>query len=200
MRELPCRFAVFCLLCASFFHQPAFGQLIVHPGPLDIWIDRDGLTTIVNQTTEAFRFDGYQFISPLGRLDPEGWISFEESLGLDPLGTIATIGFHGFAEANPTVFALGELSASIGATLQPGASWEIGRPFGNPPFFHDAIWEYTNPDGVGDEGPIIRRCVSFCIPEPSSFVLAAVGLVAMFIMARRQRSRQKHETLQRAKP
>ncbi len=146
---------------------------------------------IENLDTSAIRFDGYSLQSPSGGLEPEGWTSFEKSFVADPLTAIATLGIHGFAEANPTEFALSELSAGTGATLQPGTRWSIGHPFRNNNFPNDVIFQYTDPDGVVGGGVQQALCIRpFCIPEPSSFVLAAVGVVAMHVITRRQR--RKH--------
>ncbi len=127
---------------------------------LQLLARQDGTIYIANPGTVPFRFDGYQFSSASGILDPAGWVSLAQSFAEDPAATSAALGVHGmFTAGNPSQNSLAEISGGVGATLQPGARWSIGKPFGEAPAgssvfdftatrVRGVVFEFVNADGV----------------------------------------------------
>ncbi len=152
---------------------------------LQILVELDGTAVIENVGTEALRFDGYTIASANGVLSPGDWVSLTDSFAADPLGAIAALGVHGMATANPSENNLSELSAGTGATLQPGASWGIGSPFGaGNTNWDDATFEYTDPDGIAGGGTQPGDIV--LVPEPGTWALAALAFLGLAAIRRRK--------------
>ncbi len=169
-------------ICLSWLAPPAKAQLML------LW-DVGRNFEIVNVGAEALRFDGYSIHSPPGNLEPEHWISLEESFAADSVKALATLGLHEMSPVSSTRFNLAESSMGNGATLQPGASWGIGQPFGPEATLGEicagTTFEYTDADGVVGGGT--QAGDVFCIPEPSSLLLALAGLLGCRLLPRRAR-------------
>jgi hypothetical protein len=160
---------------------------VASASPLMIWIDVDGTAYLYNTTSSPISFDGYQIASETHRLDPAGWKSIADYVaGGQITDVIAALGAGGlaFGEANPGPGNLAELNLGGVGTLRPGAKFAIGKPF----------LDWQNPDATGDffyklsgrpNDPIMYALAGDIVPEPSTFLLAALaGLALLAFRAR----------------
>lgn len=165
-----------------------FGEAAKAGAPLTLWIDPDGTSYIQNTTASAISFDGYQIASETNDLDPARWNSISDQAAANPLDVIAQLGAGalGFGEANPGAGNLAELNVAGIATLQGGAKFAIGKPFGFGGFtveFFSKVAGSVN-GGVSD----IVIVPPLTGPEPSTFVLAALaGACLVAVRVRRAR-------------
>ncbi len=145
---------------------------------LRLLVDVDGTTYFQNIGAQPLRFDAYAIRSPSGRLDPFGWISFQDSFVNDPLEAIRNLQVHGLEPTGRTRFRLSESSNGAGAVMQPGARWSIGHPFEQDEVPPDLQFEFSNSGNTGGspfqmDGGIVR------IREPSDPNMAGVDLTRL---------------------
>ncbi len=164
------------------FSSPASAQLQL------IWeVDRS--FAIENVGAVPLRFDSYSIRSEDGHLQPELWVSLEDSFAADSAKALATLGLHEMSPVSSTRFNIAESSMGNGATLQPGAIWEIGRPFGLAATFEEVCFgttfEYNDVDGVVGGGTQAGDVI--CFPEPSSLLLVLAGLPLGLLLRRQTR-------------
>ncbi len=153
---------------------------------LQIWVDIDGSTYLQNTTAGPLSFDGYQIASESNRLNPAGWKSIADYVaGGEIAEVIAALGPGGltFGEANPSPANLAELNLGGAGTLQGGAKFYIGKPFvpGSSACYGDFDFFYklnTSPNSIPGNP-------AFCIPEPSTFLLAALAGTGLLAFRRR---------------
>jgi hypothetical protein len=157
---------------------------------LTLLIDPDGTTYIKNTTAGAISFDGYQIASETNGLDPVNWNSISDQVAANPLDVIALLGAGAltFGEANPNAGNVAEVNLGGAATLQGGAKFAIGKPFGFGGFEVE-FWAKrpTSPNTLPGEIVVVPPLEG---PEPSTFVLAALAgacLVAFRVRSARAR-------------
>ncbi|MFO0899696.1 MAG: hypothetical protein U0836_19890 [Pirellulales bacterium] len=165
------------------------GQAARAVSDLTLLIDPDGTTYIKNTTAGAISFDGYQIASETNALDPAHWNSISDQAAANPLDVIGLLGAGAltFGEANPGAGNLAELNLGGAATLQGGATFAIGKPFGFGGFEVE-FWAKRF-GGGSTEGDIVI-VPPLTGPEPSTFVLAALaGACLVAIRVRSSRAR-----------
>lgn len=108
--------------------------------------------------------------------------SISDQLAGDPQNVFAKLGADAaaFEENAHTANTLSELTIAGGATLQPHRYFAIGRP----------LLDGANPEAVADffyslAGDPTERWGDIWIPEPSSFLLAALAGVGLLAFRRR---------------
>ena len=153
--------------------------------PLALWIDPDGTTYLYNTTDAPISFDGYQIASETNRLDPVGWKSIADYVAGGQISEVLSqlgAGALTFGEANPGPGNLAELNLGGAGTLQAGQKFYLGKPFGDGGYFVDFFFKSgTGPDGPPQNPIFIPR-----IPEPTTFVLAALAGPGLLAVARRK--------------
>ena len=170
------RLLTLILISSSAICDSACGQ-----ARIELHIEADGSTSFFNPGGESVSFDGYTIACEPGCLDPVGWVSISDAVAADLLGVIGSLGSGAvaFGEANPQQGNLSELNISGGATLQPGASWALGRPIAGTPSETNrlALTGALTLTMSSVDGTRIDTCVGpACIPEPSTVVLAVLAL------------------------
>jgi hypothetical protein len=153
--------------------------------PLEIWIDSDWTAFLYNTTGAPISFDGYQIATEDGKLDPAGWKSISDYVADGAItDVIAALGPGGltFGEANPGPGNLAELNLGGVGTLQGGAKFSIGKPFGDGGYLVSFFYKIGgSPSGTpGDTFFVPPR-----IPEPSTFLLAALAGLGLMAFRRR---------------
>lgn len=155
---------------------------------LRLLVDADGSAWLENPGSSPVAFDGYQLGSKSGDLDPTGWMSIADYVAgghADQIEDLLGSWGLGFHETSAKPRALTELSLNGLGMLQPGARLALGKPFpagGSPDA--DTFYYRLLGDAHSQRGTIES------VPEPSSFLLAAlagVGLLAF--RGRRLRAR-----------
>ncbi|MGC9454753.1 MAG: PEP-CTERM sorting domain-containing protein [Phycisphaerae bacterium] len=146
------------VLCVAFAGNVASAEPL---GPLNLLVDPSGEAWIVNPSTEALGFEGYQISSVVGNLNPAGWYSLTDrgEPGWEVLSSSDTL----LAEA------VGVISTDF-YTLDPGGSVSLGSPVDAETPLEDLDFLYTSPDGELFEGTVV--------PEPTTLgLLSLAGLV-----------------------
>ncbi|MFO0897405.1 MAG: hypothetical protein U0836_08265 [Pirellulales bacterium] len=141
--------------------------------PLELWQDPDGTVYLHNTTGAPISFDGYQIASERDLLDPVGWKSIADYVAGGQFSeVIAALGAGGltFGEANPGAGNLAELNLGGVGTLQAGAKFAIGKPLLAGSSICDIHFFYK----LGGQTNSIQGDPP-CIPEPSTFLLAALA-------------------------
>ncbi|MFW6153894.1 MAG: PEP-CTERM sorting domain-containing protein [Planctomycetota bacterium] len=172
--------ALFVLLVAS----AAVGGINTDKplGPLDLYIEADGMGIMVNNTDAPFSFDGYSVASAAGLIDPDAFYG----LGGDPhLPRIPEPWLFPppgepmpLAVLSKTAWMVSEASLTSYITLPADAEIDLGRAF---PGGTQADLTFTyvySASGESYEGRVI--------PEPST--LALLGLSALVATRRRGRA------------
>ncbi|MFO0899881.1 MAG: PEP-CTERM sorting domain-containing protein [Pirellulales bacterium] len=156
--------------------QASFAQT-----PLAIWPDVDGTAYLWNTTDAPITFDGLRLVSD-GRLDPAGWNSISDQVAGDPQHVFAKLGADAaaFEENAHTANTLSELTIAGGATLQPHRYFAIGRPF-----LDGANTEATSDFFYSLAGDPTYWWGDIWVPEPSTFLLAALAGTGLLAFRRR---------------
>lgn len=190
MKKLFCAAAAIALLAGFASQANAAGKMVV-------WYDVDGSTYLKNVGDAPISIDGYTISSEANDLifadyaGGKGWRALEDILTQFPaeIGNLTAAlgpGALTFGSANPNGGNLTELTLSpLGAAFDPEEQWYIGKPFTGAPVGVDYAFFYKDVQGsiqiAGDiAGP--------GVPEPSTFVLAGLGLVGLVGLARRRRA------------
>ena len=178
MKKLFCAAAALALLTAFAGSASAVTDI-------DLWIDVDGTAYLRNNTAGPLSFDGYQIASESKALDPAGWDSISDRIPArinDLIGALGA-GALTFGEANPGEGNLAEVNLGGAGTLAAGAKFSLGHPFktGVDPTGQDFFFKLTS-GTAGIPGDIT------VVHEPSTFVLAGLGLVGVAGLARRRRA------------
>lgn len=176
------------LFCAAV----ALGLLTAFAGSanaakeIQLWVAADGTAYLENTTDAAVSFDGYTIESEGNKLDPAGWSSIADQVLSNTGGVIAALGpgALSFGEANPGAGNLSELNLANAASLGAHAKFAIGKPLLGLPST-DAGFSFKLA-GVQNGAP--GDITGPGVPEPSTFVLGAIGLVGLVGLARRRRA------------
>lgn len=132
-------------------------------GPLNLLVDPSGDAWIVNPSTDAVDFEGYQLSSAEANLDPVGWYSLTDRG--EPDWEILSSSEDLLAEA------VGVTSSEF-YTLDGGESLSLGAPVAAETPLADLSFSYTALGGETFQGEVI--------PEPTTLaILSLAGLVAM---------------------
>jgi hypothetical protein len=151
---------------------------------LELWFDPDLTTYLRNKTVADLQFDGYQ-ISSETALDVAGWDSISDRVPdrtqelIDQLGA----GAPGFIELAPNSHQVSEGNILGFGVLKPGASFSIGKPFGEGGY--SVVFSFKI-SGIAQE--LSRGVFVPHVPEPSTWLLATLaglGLVAMRVRSKR---------------
>ena len=170
------------------------GDFSILSSNLGLGVDQPGtgspalsLTLLIDVTTgkawlrndtgsSAFTFDGYEIWSVGGLLEPVSWESIADAAMSSPADVINTLGAGAmsFGEMTAGLSLLAELDLPNYATLQSGATWDIGKPAPDASLA-DLSFFYSNPDDVG----IKYQGGIEIIPEPTTVGLLLVGGLAL---------------------
>jgi len=170
---------------------------------MTLWIDADGSTYLKNNSkTETFKIDGYSIASEHNDLlwqdydGVKGWRAFEDIPTQFPDDISKVSAQFGAAalsmgSANPNAGNLSELTLNAnGLEFNPGESWFIGKPFTVLPCGPDGILAgYAFAFKTTDSTQQQNGSASFCVPEPSGWLLAGLGGLGLAAFARRARAK-----------
>ena len=156
--------------------------------------------SFVNYGGTPVVLDGYTLTCEAGCLDPDGWVSIQDSVEADAARVIAELGAGGltFGEAVATSHNLSELNLPSHAVLQPGARWSLGRPIaGNAREVSEwidagsltvtvsgraIVYEIGFPLSPGQGGDFVVEFTR--VPEPSSMLAAVISTLGLVLLRR----------------
>ncbi len=158
------------------------GSANAHPCDLQLWVDVDGTAYLVNTTDGPVSFDGYQIASEGQNLDPAGWDSISDRIPERITELIGALGAGTltFGEANPGDANLAELNLGGVATLAAHARFSLGKPFKTFSVSGADAFFWSGPGSGGGVGGTV------CIPEPSTWLLAALAGLGHLAFRRRR--------------
>ena len=158
-------------------------------GDLAWWWSPDGTFSLQNPTDSSINFDGYTIACEAGCLDPDGWRSISDAVLDGAIHVIEQLGSGALpfgTAGTPSESQLSELNLASAATLQPGGSWEFGKPIVGT-ITQIREWEETGVLTVTMSGDgIVAELPIEIVPEPSSLALAAAATAALACLARRR--------------
>ncbi|MFP3937625.1 MAG: PEP-CTERM sorting domain-containing protein [Phycisphaerae bacterium] len=136
-------------------------------GPLNLLVESTGDAWIVNPSTDAVDFEGYQISSVGENLEPSGWFSLTDRG--EPDWEVLSSSEDLLAEA------VGVTSSEF-YTLDGGESRSLGAPVSAETPLDDLSFTYTALGGESFQGEVI--------PEPTT--LALLSLAALAVVRRRR--------------
>jgi hypothetical protein len=165
----------------------SFGT-VASASDIDLWVDADLTAYLRNNTDQDISFDGYQIISENEDLNVAGWDSLSDrqtSGRLQELSDALGFGALGFGEMSPTSAQVAEANISGVAVLKAGAMFSLGKPFLSCPGPDDGF--FMKIAGL-PTSQLQNEIVAVCIPEPSAWLLAALGATSC-LAAHRSRAK-----------
>jgi hypothetical protein len=155
-----------------------------------LWVDVDLTAYLVNMTAANISFDGYQIVSENNDLDVDGWYSISDRVEqgrTQELMAELGAGALGFGEMSPTSAQISEANISGVGVLKAGAKFSIGKPFSSCPdtggfAFFFKVGGIAHHDGNSSGAGV-------ACPEPSTWLLAVLGVIGMATLRRRSRAR-----------
>ncbi len=140
-------------------------------GPLDLYIEADGMGILVNSTDEAFSFDGYTIASADGLIDPDEFYGLGGDPEIPRFPVPWTFPPPGedmpFTTFSKTIWMVSEVSMTSYMTLPAGVQIDLGPAFPGGTQA-DLTFTYINSATRGNyEGRVI--------PEPSTLALLSLG-------------------------
>lgn len=145
-----------------------------------------GQAWIANNSTESITFDGYTVQALEGELDPAAWVSFQDFSAADPTAATAVLGNTTWEQVAGTMQLLAEVNLASQTVAAPGFRVPLGMPIGS--FVADKLlFTYLDvallPDPIREVDGLVE-----VVPEPSTWLLAGCGALALGMARRRKRS------------
>jgi hypothetical protein len=145
-----------------------------------------GQAWIANNSTESITFDGYTIQALEGELDPTAWFSFQDFSAADPTGAAAALGNTTWEEVAANMELLAEVNLASETLAAPGFRLALGMPIAD--FVPEKLlFTYLDvallPDPIREVDGLVE-----VVPEPSTWLLAGCGALALLVASRRKRS------------
>jgi hypothetical protein len=147
---------------------------------IQIWVDADHSTYLYNATLASIALTGYGIESP-EKLAPSDWRSIADWTAEESSAVLAALGPNalGFQEITATDFSIAEANAVGSAIIHPGEKLSIGRLYPNFGEIFASSGYYTVA-GSDEKLPMQHS-----MPEPSTWLLAVLAGVGVFVFRRR---------------